>query len=64
MAMPVPGDKAERHGSCELATGGGGKVEEGRDTSSSQLRLGCSEGLCVAFKGRQGVSDEDETGGQ
>lgn len=63
MTMPVPGDKAERHGSCELVTGGGGKGG-GRDTISSQLRLGCSEGLCVAFKGRQGVSGEDEAGGQ
>lgn len=64
MAMPVPGDKAEGHGSWELGTGGGREGGGRGHKSSSQLRLGCSEGLRVDFKGGQGVSDEDEAGGQ
>lgn len=34
MAMPVPGDKAEGHGSCELGTGGG--REGGAGTQEQQ----------------------------
>lgn len=57
------GQSREGHGSCELGTGGGREGGSG-DTNSSQLRLGCSEGLRVDFEGGQGVSDEDEAGGQ
>lgn len=35
MTMPVPGDKAERHGSCELVTGGGGKGGAGTPSAAN-----------------------------
>lgn len=35
MAMPVPGDKAEGHGSCELGTGGGREGGAGTQATAS-----------------------------